>query len=154
MTPGELIHAIRRAVEVDDAKLIVIDSLNGYLSAMPGEQHLTIQLHELLMYLGQMGVATIVIGAHHGLIGSQMVTPVDASYLADAVMVLRYFEHRGEVRQTIAVVKKRGGQHERTLREFKLGPNGITVGRSLREFRGVLTGTPVYEAADGGGGGT
>ena len=145
LTPGEFIHAIRRAVEIDDAKLVVIDSLNGYLSAMPGEQYLTIQLHELLMYLGQMGVATILVGAHHGLIGSQMVAPIDASYLADAVVVLRYFEHRGEVRQTIAVVKKRGGQHERTLREFRLGPEGITVGRPLREFRGVLTGTPVYE---------
>ena len=150
LTPGEFIHAIRKAVEVDNARLIVIDSLNGYLNAMPEERHLTIQLHELLMYLGQMGVATILIGAHQGLVGSQMVTPVDASYLADAVVLLRYFEDRGEVRQTISVMKKRGGAHERTLREFRLGANGITVGRPLREFRGVLTGTPVYDDTDRG----
>ena len=150
MTPGEFIHAIRRAVEVQKVKLVVIDSLNGYLNAMPEERHLTIQLHELLVYLGQMGVATILIGAHQGLIGGQMVTPVDASYLADAVVLLRYFEDRGEVRQTIAVVKKRGGAHERTLREFRLGPKGITVGQPLREFRGVLTGTPVYDDVDRG----
>ena len=94
---------------------IVIDSLNGYLNAMPDERHLTIQLHELLMYLGQKGVATILVGAHQGLIGAQMTTPVDASYLADAVILLRYFEARGEVRQAISVMKKRGGKHERTL---------------------------------------
>jgi circadian clock protein KaiC len=148
LTPGEFIHAIRRAVEVQKAKLIVIDSLNGYLNAMPEERHLTIQLHELLVYLGQMGAATILIGAHQGLIGTQMVSPVDATYLADAVLLLRYFEHRGEVRQTISVMKKRGGAHERTLREFRLGSNGVTVGRPLREFRGVLTGTPVYDDTD------
>lgn len=145
LTPGEFIHAIRRAVEVQKAKLIVIDSLNGYLNAMPEERHLTIQLHELLVYLGQMGAATILIGAHQGLIGTQMVSPVDATYLADAVLLLRYFEHRGEVRQTISVMKKRGGAHERTLREFRLGAGGVTVGRPLQEFRGVLTGTPVYD---------
>ena len=114
-------HAIRTRGRGDkSAKIVVIDSLNGYLNAMPEERHLTIQLHELLMYLGQKGVATILIGAHQGLIGSQMITPVDASYLADAVILLRYFEDRGEVRQAISVMKKRGSQHERTLREFRL----------------------------------
>ena len=144
LTPGEFTHAIRQMVEEHQAKVIVIDSLNGYLNAMPEERHLTIQLHELLMYLGQKGVATILIGAHQGLIGSNMITPVDASYLADAVVLLRYFEDRGEVRQAISVMKKRGGHHERTLREFRLGP-GVSVGRPLREFRGVLTGVPIYE---------
>ena len=147
LTPGEFIHAIRRAVEHDHAKVIVIDSLNGYLNAMPEERHLTIQLHELQMYLGQKGAATILVGAHQGLIGAQMIATVDASYLADAVILLRYFENRGEVRQAISVMKKRGSRHERTLREFRLDERGITVGRALREFRGVLTGVPTYEPA-------
>jgi circadian clock protein KaiC len=145
LTPGELVHGIRHAVEKRGAKVVVIDSLNGYLNAMPEERHLTIQLHELLMYLGQKGVATILIGAHQGLIGQQMQTPIDASYLADAVILLRYFEHRGEVRQAISVMKKRGSRHERTLREFRLDTGRITVGEALSEFRGVLTGVPSYE---------
>jgi circadian clock protein KaiC len=145
LTPGELVHAIRAAVEARQAKVIVIDSLNGYLNAMPEERHLTIQLHELLMYLSQKGVATILVGAQQGLVGSQMTTPVDASYLADAVILLRYFENRGEVRQAISVMKKRGSKHERTLREFRLDQGRIAVGDTLRDFRGVLTGVPVYE---------
>jgi circadian clock protein KaiC len=145
LTPGEFTHAIRVAVEQHDAKVIVIDSLNGYLHAMPQERHLTIQLHELLMYLGQKNVATILIGAHHGLIGTQMTTPVETSYLADAVILLRYFEDRGEVRQAISVMKKRGSAHERTLREFRLDGGCLVVGDRLRDFRGILTGVPVHE---------
>ena len=145
LTPGELIHAIRVAVEQRGVKIVVIDSLNGYLNAMPEEHFLTVQLHELLMYLGQQGVATILVGAHQGLIGAAMNTPVDASYLADAVILLRYYELRGEVHQAISVVKKRGGQHERTIRELRLGPIGIHVGKALREFRGILTGVPIFE---------
>ena len=114
--------------------MIVIDSLNGYLNAMPEERHLTIQLHELLMYLGQKGVATILIGAHQGLIGAQMTTPVDASYLADAVILLRYFEARGEVRQAISVMKKRGSRHERTLREFRLHDGHISLATRFATF--------------------
>jgi circadian clock protein KaiC len=117
------------------------------LNAMPQERHLTIQLHELLMYLGQKGVATILVAAQQGLVGGRMLTPVDASYLADAVILLRYFEDRGEVRQAISVMKKRGSQHERTLREFRLDGGRIMVGDILREFRGVLTGVPMYEGA-------
>ena len=129
-TPGRITHAAGRSGRAvagrvhprdparrsrsDGAKIVVIDSLNGYLNAMPEERFLTIQLHELLTYLGQQGVATILIGAHQGLIGAQMTTPVDASYLADAVILLRYFEASGEVRQAISVMKKRGGEHERT----------------------------------------
>jgi circadian clock protein KaiC len=143
LTPGEFINRIREAVKAG-ATIVVIDSLNGYLNAMPGERFLTIQLHELLMYLGQQGVATILIAAHHGMIGGQMNTPVDASYLADAVILLRYFETAGEVRQAISVVKKRGSKHERTIREFRLD-GGIRVGEPLREFRGILTGVPIYE---------
>ena len=148
LTPGEFVHAIRDAVEENEAKVVVIDSLNGYLNAMPEERYLTIHLHELLMYLGQKGVATILIGAHQGLIGAQMTTPVDATYLADAVILLRYFESKGEVRQAISVMKKRGSKHERTLREFRLADGRITVGAALREFRGVLTGVPTYERSD------
>jgi circadian clock protein KaiC len=147
LSPGEFIHAIRTAVEHDKASLVVIDSLNGYLNAMPGERFLVIQLHELLMYLGHRGVATLLIGAHQGLIGSAMNTPVDASYLADAVILLRYFESRGEVRQAISVVKKRGSQHERTIREFSMRNGNLEIGEPLRQFHGVLTGTPMYEPA-------
>jgi circadian clock protein KaiC len=147
LSPGEFIHAIRAAVEERKASIIVIDSLNGYLNAMPEERFLTIQLHELLVYLGQRGVATILIGAHQGLIGSQMTTPIDATYLADAVILLRYFEARGEVRQVISVMKKRGSNHERTIRELRLDGGRIQVGEALRTFRGILTGVPVYEGA-------
>lgn len=147
LSPGEFAHEIRRAVEVRKASVVVIDSLNGYLNAMPGEHFLIVQLHELLTYLGQSGVATILIGAHQGLIGGQMITPVDASYLADAIILMRYYEARGEVRQAISVVKKRGGAHERTIRDFRLEAGRISVGPALREFRGVLTGTPVFEGA-------
>ena len=145
LSPGELTHAIREAVERDEVKLIVIDSLNGYLNAMPEERFLTVQLHELLTYLSQRNVATILVCAHSGLVGAQMSTPVDATYLADAVVLIRYFETRGEVRQALSVMKKRGSKHERTIREFGFVDGRIVVGKALREFRGVLTGVPVYE---------
>jgi circadian clock protein KaiC len=147
LTPGEFTHALRRAVD-GGARIVVIDSLNGYLNAMPEERFLAIQLHELLMFLGQQGVATILIGAHQGLIGAQMHTPVDASYLADAVLLIRYFEVKGEVRQALSVMKKRGGRHERSIREFSLERDGIHVGAALRQFRGVLTGVPTLEGED------
>ncbi len=148
LSPGEFAQSIRRAVEEQGARIVVIDSLNGYLNAMPDERFLSVQLHELLNYLGQQGVATLIIGAHQGLIGGQMTTPVDASYLADAVVLLRYFESRGEVRQAISVMKKRGGEHERTIREFRLANCKVEVGEPLRMFRGVLTGVPQYESPD------
>jgi circadian clock protein KaiC len=142
LSPGELVHEVRKAVNVNKASVIVIDSLNGYLNAMPNEQFLIIQLHELLTFLGQAGVATLLVGAQHGLIGMQMQTPVDASYLADAVVLLRYFEAGGSVRQAISVMKKRGGAHERTIRDFSLTERGVHVGPPLRQFRGILTGVP------------
>ncbi|HEX2825460.1 MAG TPA: ATPase domain-containing protein [Burkholderiales bacterium] len=144
LCPGELMHAIIDAAD-GGASVIVIDSLNGYLNALPEERFLLIQLHELLTYLGERGVATILVGAQRGIIGSNMATPADASYLADAVVLLRYFESGGEVHQAISVVKKRGGAHERTIREFRLTAGGIEVGEPLRQFRGVLTGVPVYD---------
>jgi len=122
--------------------VVVIDSLNGYLNAMPNERFLIVHLHELLTYLGKHGVATLLVGAQHGLIGSQMQSPVDASYLADAVILMRYFELNGEVCQAISVIKKRGGAHERTIRGFTMNDKGLTVGPALRQFRGILTGVP------------
>jgi circadian clock protein KaiC len=149
LSPGEFSHAVRIAVEQRHATVIVIDSLNGYLSAMPDERFLIVQLHEMLAYLGEMGVATLLIAAHKGLIGTQMTSPIDASYLADAVVMLRYFEAEGEIRQAISVVKKRGGEHERTIREFRLVGGRIEVGEPLRNFRGVLTGVPSYRSDSG-----
>ena len=143
MSPGEFVHSIRTAVTEHGAKVVVVDSLNGYLNAMPDERFLIVQLHELLTYLGQSGVATLLVGAQHGLIGMQMQTPVDASYLADSVVLMRYFEDSGQVRQAISVLKKRGGAHERSIRTFSMSNSGIHVGPPLRNFRGILTGVPV-----------
>ncbi len=145
LSPGEFAFLIRQAVEKDGARLVVIDSLNGYLNAMPEERFLTIQLHEILTYLGQQGVTTILIVAQHGLIGTVMKSPVDTTYLADTVLLLRYYEMEGEVRQAISVMKKRNGAHERTIRELRMSGRGIEVGEPLRMFRGILTGIPTFE---------
>jgi circadian clock protein KaiC len=144
LSPGQFAHAVREAVQQRQASVIVIDSLNGYLSAMPDERFLIAQLHEMLAYLAEMGVATLLVAAHKGLIGTQMTSPIDASYLADAVLMLRYFESEGEIRQAISVIKKRGGEHERTIREFRMRNGRIEVGEPLRDFRGVLTGVPTF----------
>jgi circadian clock protein KaiC len=144
LSPGELTHQIRRAVDGDGARIVVIDSLNGYLNAMPEERFLTIQLHELLTYLGQKGVVTFLVVAQHGLLGNAMQSPVDASYLADTVILLRYFETAGRLRRAISVIKKRSSAHEDTLREFRLGARGLWVGEPLENFHGVLTGTPTF----------
>jgi circadian clock protein KaiC len=150
LTPGELTHAIRDAVESDGVSMVVIDSLNGYLNAMPEERFLIVQLHEVLAYLGQHSVATLLIGAHQGLVGSQMTAPVDASYLADAIVLLRYFEAKGELRQAISVLKKRGGAHERSIRELSFSSGRLEVGGVLHEFRGILTGVPVHDSSGQG----
>jgi circadian clock protein KaiC len=142
LSPGEFAMSLARVAD-EGVTIIVIDSLNGYLNAMPGERSLVRHLHEMLSFLGQRRVATVLIAAQQGLIGSHMSSPIDATYLADAVILLRYFEAGGEVRQAMSVIKKRGGEHERTIREFRLD-HGIRVGPPLREFRGVLTGVPVY----------
>jgi len=151
LSPGELVHDICHSVTEHGAKIVVIDSLNGYLNAMPNERFLILHLHELLTFLGRSGAATMLIGAQHGLIGSQMQSPVDASYLADAVILMRYFETNGEVRQAISVVKKRGGAHERTIRDFSMDGQGLRVGPPLRQFRGILTGVPVLAEDPRGG---
>jgi circadian clock protein KaiC len=142
LSPGEFSYRIRQAVEQRGAEIVVIDSLNGYLNSMPDEKFLTAQLHELLSYLGQRGVATILVAAHHGLLSNHIAAPVDASYLADSVVLLRYFEGEGEVRQAISVVKMRGGEHERSIREFSIRNGHVNVGEPLRNYRGVLSGVP------------
>ncbi|HEY4120969.1 MAG TPA: ATPase domain-containing protein [Byssovorax sp.] len=148
LAPGQFAHAIRADVESRNARIVVIDSLNGYLHAMPDERFLTLHLHELLTYLRHRGVLAILVEAQHGLIGG-MQSPVDVSYLADTVVLLRYFEAVGEVRKAMSILKKRSGRHESTIREFKLGPNGIQVGEPLVEFHGVLTGVPQFSGGRG-----
>ena len=148
ISPGEFVARIQNGVEAG-CQLIVIDSLNGYLNAMPGEKFLNNQLHELCSYLNQKGVLTIFILAQHGLV-SAAEAPIDLSYLSDTVISLRFFEAAGEVKQALAVIKKRSGQHEKTIREFRLEPRkGIRVGQPLREFQGVLTGVPVFHGGAG-----
>ena len=143
LSPGEFAARIVRSVK-QGCKLVIIDSLNGYLNAMPGEKYLVNQLHELCSYLNQQGTLTFLILPQHGLIGANE-SPVDLSYLADNVMTLRYFESAGQVKQAIAVVKKRSGPHEKTIREFKIeSGTGIRIGKPLTEFDGVLAGTPIF----------
>lgn len=141
LPPGEFAHNVCSAAE-QGAKVVVIDSLNGYLNATPDERFLTTHLHELLTWLGQRGVVTILVGVHQGIIGGNSTASVDASYLADNVLLLRHYEADGEVRQAVSVFKKRGGPHERTLRAFTMSSKGIRVGPVLRQFHGILTGVP------------
>ena len=141
LSPGAFAGVIRNAIQTENFKVVVIDSLNGYIQAMPQEQFLILQLHELLAYLNNQGIVTILTLAQSGLIGS-MNSPVDLTYLADTVILTRFFEARGAVHKAISVIKKRTGSHESSIREFSLGPNGLQVGPMLEEFEGVLTGVP------------
>ncbi len=141
ISPGELAHRLRRSVENDGTKVVVLDSLNGYVNAMPQEEFIHLHLHELVTYLNQQGVMTIMILAQAGLVGP-MGSPVDVSYLADSVVVFRYFEALGEVKKAVSVIKKRSGVHENTVREISMSKDGITIGEPLRQFQGVLTGVP------------
>jgi circadian clock protein KaiC len=143
MPPGEFIQLVRDVVEKDKARVVVIDTLNGYLNAMPDERFLTIHMHELLTYLGQQNVMTILIMAQHGLMG-KMDSPIDVSYLSDTVLLMRYFEAGGRIRQAVSVMKNRTGAHERTIREFMMTSEGLKVGPPLEEFHGILTGVPRY----------
>ncbi len=144
LSPGELTSKIQAAVEAGGAQIVVIDSLTGYMNAMVEEQHLVLQMHEILTYLNQKGVVTMLLLAAHGLVG-QMNAPVDLTYLSDSIMLLRFFESDGRVRRALSVMKKRTGRHEDTIREFRIGPSGIAVGDPLYQFRGVLTGMPHFE---------
>lgn len=141
LTPGEFSERVRRCVELHSAKTVVIDSINGYQSAMPGEQELILHMHELLQYLNRQGATSFLTVAQHGLVGD-MRSPVDVTYLADTVILLRYFEAAGRVRRAISVMKKRTGSHEDTIREFLIGENGIVLGQPLTQFQGVLRGVP------------
>ena len=142
LSPGEFTHSVCRAAD-EGAKVVVIDSLNGYLNAMPEAQFLTTHLHEVLTYLGQRGVVTMLIGVQQGIVGGTMSTGIDVSYMADNVLILRYFEARGSVEKAISVFKKRGSAHETTLRRFSLSADGIEVGAVLANFQGILTGVPM-----------
>jgi circadian clock protein KaiC len=145
MSPGAFAHEVRRAVEAG-AKVIIIDSLNGYLNAMPEERFLATHLHEMFSYLNQKGIVTIMVVAQHGMVvGSSNAADVDVSYLADTVLLFRYFEARGEILQALSVFKKRTGSHERALRQLTISGAGIVVGDPLREFQGVMSGVPRYE---------
>jgi circadian clock protein KaiC len=146
LSPGEFACKARAAVEEAGSRFIVVDSLNAYLQAMPGEQYLLLQMHELLSYLNQQGVTTLLILGQHGLIGD-MHSDVDLSYLSDTILVFRFFEAQGEIRSALSTVKSRASAHERSIREFKLGPGGLQVGEALRDFEGVLTGLPSYKGA-------
>jgi circadian clock protein KaiC len=142
MTPGEFSARVRHCVEVQGAATVIIDSLNGYQAAMPGEQALVLHMHELLQFLNRRGVTTFLTVAQHGLVGD-MRSPVDLTYLADTVVLLRYFEALGRVRRAISVVKKRTGAHEETIREYVINASGITLGEPLTNFQGVLRGVPM-----------
>jgi len=146
LSPGELVQQIRTSVESDGCRVIVFDSLNGYFQAMPEERFLVIQLHELLTYLSQQGVLTILVLAQHGLVG-RMDSSVDLTYVADTVILLRFFESSGYVKKAISVIKKRSGAHEETIRELTIGEGGVRVGEPLSDFHGVLTGTPQYRGS-------
>lgn len=143
LSPGEFAHMVRKRVDEEGIKAVVIDSLNGYQAAMPEENSLILHMHELLQYLNRRGAATFMTVAQHGLVGD-MRAPVDVTYLADTVILLRYFEALGSVRRAISVIKKRMGQHESTIREFRISSRGLAIGEPLEEFQGVLRGVPVY----------
>jgi circadian clock protein KaiC len=143
-SPGEFAHMVRRCVETDGVRMVGLDTLNGYLNAIPATEAPVTRMHELLSYLGERGVATLVVLAQHGMVGAAMPVPIDLSYLADAIVLFRFFEAEGQVRKAISVVKKRTGAHENSIRELKIGPDRIQVGEPLRQFQGILTGVPSY----------
>lgn len=149
VSPGHFAFGVRRAVEEENVSVVVIDSLNGYLNAMPDEKHLSLHLHELLAYAAARGVTLIMVISQQGMLGHAMSQPVDASYLADTVVLFRFYEHAGDIRKAISVTKRRGGAHEPSIRALTVGkPSGISLGPPLHEFRAVLTGVPVYRKFD------
>jgi circadian clock protein KaiC len=147
ISPGEFADRVRKAVEKDNIRTVIIDSLNGYRNAMPQEDYLILHMHELLQYLNRVGAATFLTVAQQGMVGD-MKSPVEVTYLADTVVLLRYFEAFGEVRRAISVLKKRTGAHENTIREFSISNRGLTVGPVLEKFQGVLRGVPEYAGAN------
>ncbi|WP_245320244.1 ATPase domain-containing protein, partial [Bradyrhizobium lablabi] len=148
LSPGELTGMIRRRVETDNVRVVVLDSLSGYQNAIPAEQFMLLLMHEMLTYLNHRGVVTILTLAQHGLVGS-MQSSVDLTYLSDTVLLLRFFEAAGRIRRAISVLKKRTGRHEDEIREYRLEDRGIRVGPPLSEFQGVLSGSPTYTGQHG-----
>jgi len=146
LSPGEFSSWVRRAVEAEGMRFIVIDSLNAFLQAMPGEKYLVLQMHEMLSYLNQQGVITLLILGQHGIIGDVR-SDVDLSYLSDTIVLFRYFEAHGEMHKAVSIAKSRTSAHEASIREFQLGQSGIRIGEPLRDFEGVLTGLPTYRGA-------
>ncbi|MHC2106735.1 ATPase domain-containing protein [Methylobacterium sp. CM6246] len=146
LSPGEFSSMVRQSVEEHGSSVVAIDSLNAYLHAMPGEEYLILQMHEMLSYLNQQGVTTLLVLGQHGVIG-EVRTDIDLSYLSDSILLFRFFEAKGEVRTALSVVKSRVNAHERTIREMKLSAHGIQVGEALADFEGVLTGLPSYRGA-------
>jgi circadian clock protein KaiC len=144
LSPGEFLHKVRTAVDERKARVVIIDSVNGLLQAMPNENFLLLHLHELLMYLGQQGVLTVLVVAEHGVMGTAVSDPIDVSYLADTVILVRYFEAQGLVRKALSVMKKRTGGHEKSIREYDITSSGVLIGEPLHDFEGVLTGVPAY----------
>jgi circadian clock protein KaiC len=147
MSVGQIADMVIRQVEAYDVKVVVIDTLNGYLQSAMEEQTVTLHIRELISYLSRRGVATLLTLTQHGILGPEMATPVDLSFLSDNVFLLRYFEAQGAIRKAISMVKKRSGKHEHTIRELIFRPGGVDVGNALDDFTGVLTGTPVYVGA-------
>ncbi|MEZ0170337.1 ATPase domain-containing protein [Microvirga sp. TS319] len=147
LSPGEFTNRVRTRIDRYGVKTVVIDGLNGYQSAMPEEQFLTLHIHELLQYLNRQGTSTFLTVAQHGLVGD-MKSPVDVTYLADTVILLRYFEAFGQIRRAISIIKKRFGTHENTIREIRIDSRGLSVGEPLTGFQGVLRGTPVFANND------
>lgn len=152
LAPDEFAHLVRDAVERDGAKVVVVDSMTGYFTAMPEGRFLSLQMHELLGYLSERGVASVLTMAQAGMVGANMTSPVDLSYLADTIILFRYFESAGAVKKALSVLKKRSGPHEDAIREIELGPGGLAVGRALDNLQGILTGTPRPISATGGSG--
>jgi circadian clock protein KaiC len=148
LSPGEFSHRVRFCVDREEIRTVAIDSLNGYQASMPEEQFLILHLHELLQYLNRQGATTFLTVAQHGMIGDMKQT-IDVTYLADTVIMLRYFEALGRVRRAISAVKKRTGPHEDTIREFQISNRGITIGQPLENFQGVLRGVPTYVGTSG-----
>lgn len=144
MSPSEFAHNIRDQVDHYNLRLVIIDSVNGYLNAMPEQRFLNLHMQELLSYLNRKGIITLLIIAQYGMLGREVRTPIDLTSITDTVILLRYFEALGEVRQSIAVLKKRTGGHEHTIRELRIGSQGIRIGQPLKDFQGVLTGIPSY----------
>lgn len=149
LSPGEFCHRVRRHVEKEGARLVVIDSLSGYMQVRSDKGFMQVHLYELLQFLNARDVLSLLVVTQHGVLGTALESPIDVSYLIDTILLLRFFEAQGEVRKAVSLVKKRLGAHERTIRECRLGPRGVQVGEPLKQFQGVLTGNPTFRGPEG-----